>query len=53
MDIQATGEVFSRQRRTSSISKHQISSLFSIFGVIFALLDPIQPNKINADPQPW
>jgi hypothetical protein len=30
MDIQATGKVFSPQRRTSSISKHQISSLFSI-----------------------
>ncbi len=30
-DVQATGEVFSPQKTTSSTSKHEISSLFSIF----------------------
>jgi hypothetical protein len=45
-------EVFSPQKRTSSISKHENSLLFSIFVVIFALLDP-DPDpaaQINADP---
>jgi hypothetical protein len=30
-DVQATGEAFSPQNRTSSTSKHEISSLFSNF----------------------
>jgi hypothetical protein len=30
-NVQATGEVFSPQKRTLSTSKHEISSLFSIF----------------------
>jgi hypothetical protein len=29
-EVQATGEAFSLQRRTSSTSKHEISPLFSI-----------------------
>jgi hypothetical protein len=39
-DFQATEEAFSPQRRTSSTSKHEISKLFLLFGVTFALLDP-------------
>ncbi len=39
-NVQATGEAFSPQQRTSSIPKLEISSLFSIFWVIFALLNP-------------
>jgi hypothetical protein len=30
-DVQATREAFGPQKRTSSISKHEISKLFSIF----------------------
>jgi len=39
-DSQATGEVFSPQKRTSSTSKDENSVLFQFFGVIFDLLDP-------------
>jgi hypothetical protein len=51
-DFQATGETFNPQKRTSSISKHEISSLVSIF---FTFLPSwirirIQPTKIHADP---
>jgi hypothetical protein len=34
-NFQATGEAFSPQKRTSSISKHEIFSLFSIFVGLF------------------
>jgi hypothetical protein len=37
--LQATEEVFSLQKRTSSTSKHEMPYFFSIFVVIFALLD--------------
>jgi hypothetical protein len=59
-DVQATGEAFSPQKRTSSTSK---PIFFLFLWVIFALLDPdpeafpmrirIQPTKINPDPQHW
>jgi hypothetical protein len=38
--VQATGEAFSPQKRTSSTSKDEIYC-FLFFWVIFALLDPI------------
>jgi hypothetical protein len=49
-DAQATGNAFSLQR-TSSISKHE---LFSIFVGHFALLapNPDPATQINADPGP-
>jgi hypothetical protein len=31
MDVQAAGEAFSPQKKTSSTSKHEISSFFKIF----------------------
>jgi hypothetical protein len=37
-DVQATGEAFSPQKRTSSTLIHEISHLFLILWVIFALL---------------
>jgi hypothetical protein len=37
-DVQATGEVFSPQKRTCSYSKHETSSLFLYLYIIFALL---------------
>jgi hypothetical protein len=39
-DVQATREALSHQERISSPSKHEISSLFSIFAGHFAVLDP-------------
>jgi hypothetical protein len=39
-DVQATGEAFRGQKRTSSISKHEVPLLFNILWVIFTLLDP-------------
>jgi hypothetical protein len=39
-DVQAAGETFSSQKITSSTSKPEISSLFSTFEGLFALLDP-------------
>ncbi len=39
-DIQATGGALSPEKRTSSISKLEISSIFLFLWVIFALLDP-------------
>jgi hypothetical protein len=42
---QATGEAFIPQKRPSSTSKHDISTL-SIFGGYFALLD------LDPDPEP-
>jgi hypothetical protein len=38
-DVQVTKEAFSSQKRTSSTSKHEIST-FLTFWVNFALLDP-------------
>jgi hypothetical protein len=38
-DVQATGEAFSPQKRTSSTSKNDFLKLFYIFVCIFALLD--------------
>jgi hypothetical protein len=56
-DVQATGEAFSPQKRTSSILKHEISSLFCIFMGHFCPTEPesgsafrIQRTKFNADP---
>jgi hypothetical protein len=40
-DFLAPEEAFSPQKRTSSTSKHEISSFFSILWVMFALLDPV------------
>ncbi len=55
-DAQATGDAFSSQKKPSSTSKPEISSLFSLFGSGSALETRIwiQPTKINADldPQP-
>jgi hypothetical protein len=45
-EVQATGEAFGTQKRTSSNVKHEISSLFLFLWVIFALLDP------DSDPSP-
>jgi hypothetical protein len=66
MDVHATGEAFSPQKRTSSASKNEIYYLFSIFvtlWVIFALLDPdtdpgtpLNPDSDKDrdwDPQHW
>jgi hypothetical protein len=39
-DFHATGEALSPQKGTSRTSIHDISSLFSIFVSLFALLDP-------------
>jgi hypothetical protein len=38
-DVQATGEAFSPQKRTSSTSKHKIYQLFLFLWVTFAHLD--------------
>jgi hypothetical protein len=37
---QVPEEAFSPQKRTSSTSKHEISTFFLLLRVIFALLDP-------------
>jgi hypothetical protein len=39
-DVQATGEAFSPQKRTSSTSKDKIFNGFLLSWAIFALLDP-------------
>jgi hypothetical protein len=39
-DVQATGEAFSPQKRTSNTIKHEISKIFAILRVFLALLDP-------------
>jgi hypothetical protein len=40
-DVQATGEAFSTQKRTSNTSKHDTDSLSSLFlWIIFVHLDP-------------
>ncbi len=39
-DVQGTGEAVNHQKRTTSTSKDEISSLFSIIVGNFALLDP-------------
>jgi hypothetical protein len=44
MDVQATGEAFSPQKRTPSTSKHEISSLFSILVGLFY--------PLRSDPDP-
>jgi hypothetical protein len=52
---QAEGEALSPQKRTSTTSKHKISSVLSIFVGNFwiPLSNRIQPSKqINADPKP-
>jgi hypothetical protein len=38
--VLATGEAFCPQKKASSISKHEIYSLFPFFVAIFALPDP-------------
>jgi hypothetical protein len=43
-DGRAMEEAFSRQKRTSSTSKHEISRFFLFLGIVFAILDP------NPDP---
>jgi hypothetical protein len=57
-DVQAIGEAFRPQKRTSSTSKHEISSLFQFFGHFYPP-DPdphssvriqIQLTTISADP---
>jgi hypothetical protein len=56
-DVQATGEAFSPQKRTSSNSKNKISNFFLCLWVIFALVDPdpdTDPGTpLNPDPQHW
>ncbi len=44
-DVQATRKAFSHQERTSSTSKHDISSLFSIFVGNFDVLYPADQNQ--------
>jgi hypothetical protein len=39
-DVQATGDAFSPQKRTSSPSKHEIFNFFLFLWNIFALRDP-------------
>ncbi len=39
LGLQVTEKAVSSQKRTSSTSKHEISSFFQLFCVIFALLD--------------
>ncbi len=48
-DVQATGEAFSSQKRTSSTSENEISQHFIFLWVIFALLDP----DPDPDPLTW
>jgi hypothetical protein len=40
MDVQATEEAFSPQKRTFSTSKHEIFKFLKYLWVTFALLDP-------------
>jgi hypothetical protein len=47
-DVEATGEAFSPQQRTSSTSKEEISEFLLFLSVIFALLDPLA--WLNMDP---
>jgi hypothetical protein len=47
---QATGETFSPQKRTSSISKKETDQLFLFLWVIFGLLDPDPGTPLNPDP---
>ncbi len=49
-DVQATGETFSPQKKTSSNSNHEISSLYSIFVDHFCPPGSVSP--LNADPGP-
>jgi hypothetical protein len=57
-DIQATGEVFIPQKRTSGTSKLKFSSLLWVifgplgFGCVFPMRIRIQPTKMNKDPDP-
>jgi hypothetical protein len=58
-DFQATGEVFIPQKKTTSTSKLEFSSLVVHFGStgsgsVFSMRIriPIQPTKMNADPDP-
>jgi hypothetical protein len=51
-DVQAAGETFCPQKRTSSTSKREISFFFMFLLVIFALLNTDQPTKFNVDPDP-
>jgi hypothetical protein len=67
MDAQATGGAFSSHKRTSSNSKHEISSLYSFFqghlcppgsGSAYEMRIRIQQLKLrqihaDPDPQPW
>jgi hypothetical protein len=50
-DVQTAGEAFSPPKRTSSISKHEIVSLFYIFVGHFCPPGS-GPTKISADPDP-
>jgi hypothetical protein len=55
-DVQATGEAFGRQKRTSNTLKDEIYYLFIFFWVIFALPDldsgtPLNPGRSGQDPQ--
>jgi hypothetical protein len=49
--VQAKGEAFIPQKRTSSTSKHEISKLFIFLWVRIPIPDPL--NRWNPDPEHW
>jgi hypothetical protein len=50
--LQATGEVFNPQKRTSSAIKVKFINCFLFFWVIFALLDPDPDSGAPLNPDP-
>jgi hypothetical protein len=50
--LQATEKGLHPSKKNTSTSKHEISSLLVYLWVIFSLLDPVQPSRINSDPDP-
>jgi hypothetical protein len=50
--VQATGETFSSQKKTSSTSKHKNLLTFSFLWVILPSCIRIQATQTNADPDP-
>jgi hypothetical protein len=51
-DVQATGEAFSPQKRTSSPSEDKIYLLLLFFWAIFAFLDPDSGTQLDPHPDP-
>ncbi len=51
-DILAAGEAFSSQKRTFALAKHEISYLFLLLWVIYALWIRIRILNMDSDPDP-